>query len=235
MIFQLRLFLSSVSILLCFISTPAISQLEQRSEFGFGIGTFNYTGDLVRTYNFGNSKPAATVFYRANISTVISFRTSVTAGKIGADDFKNPVDAFASARASSFNLFMMEASMVAEYHFLNWRDDKRRLRFTPYLFSGFALFGISGTGSKPESYSNVQPSIPIGGGFKYVINPRWYAALEVGIRKTFFDYLDNVSDGDQAFKDYQYGNKYDNDNYFFLGLTITRTLYNIPCATNPYR
>ena len=33
-------------------------QLSQRSEFGFGAGAFNYTGDLVRNYNILNSKPA---------------------------------------------------------------------------------------------------------------------------------------------------------------------------------
>ncbi len=29
-------------------------QLSQRSEFGFGAGAFNYTGDLVRTDNILN-------------------------------------------------------------------------------------------------------------------------------------------------------------------------------------
>lgn len=231
----IRLFFCAGWAVLILISFESIGQLEQRSEYGFGVGTFNYTGDLARNYNFRFSKPAATAFYRANISSVISFRTALTAGKIGANDFAKPIDAFAAARASSFNLFMMEASTVVEYHFLDWRDEKRRLRFTPYLFAGFALFGIAGTGPKPEPYSNVQPAIPIGGGIKFIVNPKIYVALEFGIRKTFFDLLDNVSDGDPAFKDYQYGNKYDYDNYFFLGVTLTRTLYDIPCPTNPYR
>src|SRR5687767_10071654 len=95
----------------------------QRSEVGFGIGTFNYTGDLARNYNFLNSKPAATVFYRSNLSKVVSFRVSLTGGKIGASD-KRPVDAFATQRNASFNLFLMELSAVMEYHFLNWRDNR---------------------------------------------------------------------------------------------------------------
>ena len=61
---------------------------------GLGLGTFNYTGDLVRTYNFKYSKPAATVFYRSNLSKVVSFRVGVTAGKIGASE--EPIDAFAT-------------------------------------------------------------------------------------------------------------------------------------------
>jgi len=216
------------------LSHLCAAQLSERSEFGFGIGAFNYTGDLVRTYNVLDFKPAGTVFYRNNISNVVSFRTALTGGKLAASD-KRPLDSFAQQRASGFNLFVLEASTAFEYHFLDWRDDRRRLRFTPYLFAGFSLFIISGNENKNAAYSNVQPAIPFGGGMKYVINPRWYLAFEFGVRKTFFDYLDNISDGDLSLKNYQYGNRYDNDNYFFTGITLTRTLYDIPCPTNPYR
>ncbi|MEP2670808.1 MAG: DUF6089 family protein [Cyclobacteriaceae bacterium] len=216
-------------------SSSALAQISQRSELGFGIGTFTYTGDLSRTYNFVNSRPAATAFYRANISKVISFKTALTGGKLAASDKSAPIDAFATQRDASFNIFLLEGSATFEYHFLDWRDDKRRLRFTPYLFAGIGLFGISGVQTKPAEYSNMQVSIPFGGGMKYVLNPKWYIAFELGIRKTFFDYLDNVSDENPAFKNYQYGNKYDYDNYFFTGISITRTFYDIPCATNPYR
>ncbi len=210
------------------------SATAQRSEIGFGIGTFNYTGDLSRTYNFLNSKPAGTVFYRSNISKVASFRIGLTAGKIGASD-KRPIDAFAEQRDASFNIFMFEASAVMEYHFLNWRETKRLLRYSPYMFGGLALFGMSGTQSKPEEYSNIQGSIPFGAGIKYVLNPKWYLALEFGARKTFFDYLDNVSIGRRTSKNYQYGNPFDNDAYYFLGITLTHTFYDIPCPTNPYK
>ncbi len=219
---------------LALLSQLCAAQLLQNSEFGFGVGAFNYTGDLVRTYNILNSKPAGTVFYRANISKIVSFRTSLTGGKLAASD-KRPLDSFARQRASSFNIFVLEASTVFEYHFLDWRDGQRRLRFTPYLFAGVSLFVISGNAEKNAGYSNVQPAIPFGGGIKYVLNPKWYIAVELGIRKTFFDYLDNISDEDLSLKNYKYGNRYDNDTYFFTGVTLTRTLYDIPCPTNPYR
>lgn len=209
------------------------AQISQRSELGFGVGTFNYTGDLVRTYNFLYSQPAGTVFYRNNRSQVISFKAALTGGKLKASD-QRPLDPFATQRASAFNLFLLEASTTFEYHFLDWRDSKRRLRFTPYLTSGLALFGIAGAANKNAQYSTVQLAIPLGGGMKYVLNPKWYMALEFTIRKTLFDYLDNISDGDTSFKNYQYGNRFDTDNYFFLGLSLTRTFYDIPCAKNPY-
>ena len=228
----MRLLVSlSLSVLLSLVSSQFT--FAQRSEVGFGLGTFNYTGDLVRYYNFKYSKPAGTVFYRSNLSNVVSFRAGVTAGKIGASE--KPIDAFADQRNASFDLFLFEASAVMEYHFLNWRDTKRFVRFTPYLFAGLGVFGISGNNEKSTEYSNVQAAIPFGGGVKYVYNPKWYFSLEFGIRKTWFDYLDNISAGDPRFKDYQYGNPNDNDNYFFLGVTLTRTFYSIPCPTNPYK
>ena len=229
---------ASLSLGLLFILinvTTGEAQITQRSEVGFGLGTFNYTGDLVRNYNFAFSQPAATIFYRANISKVVSFRASLTAGKLAASDTRQPIDAFAIQRKASFNIFLTELSGVYEYHFLDWKDDRRRLRFTPYLFAGLGLFSMSGVPNKVVQYSNIQMAIPFGGGIKYVLNPKYYVAIEYGIRKTFFDYLDNISDGDPSFKNYQYGNKFDYDNYYFLGVTITRTFYDIPCPTNPYK
>lgn len=207
----------------------------QKSEVGFGLGTLNYTGDLARSYNILNSRPAATIFYRSNASQVVSLRAALTGGNIAASD-RRPIDAFAEQRDASFSLFLLEASMVAEYHFMNWRDDKHIMRFTPYLFGGLGIFGISGTQNKPSEYSNVQGAIPFGLGMKYILNPKWYLSLELGARKTFFDYLDNVSAGsNQRIKNYQYGNPYDSDVYYFLGISITRTFYEIPCPTNPYK
>jgi hypothetical protein len=218
-----------------FFATCVIGQISQRTEIGGGLGIFNYTGDLVSTFDLATSRPAATLFYRSNISRVISFRTSITGGQLAASDRNNPTDPFAVKRAASFDLFLLELSGGFEYHFLDWRDDKRKLRFTPYLFAGVGLFGISGTPNKNAEYSNIQLSIPFGGGMKYVLNPRYYVSFEFGVRKTFFDYLDNISGGNPSFKTFQYGNPNDNDNYFFTGITLTYTFYDIPCATNPYR
>ena len=128
--------------------TTGEAQITQRSEVGFGLGTFNYTGDLVRNYNFAFSQPAATIFYRANISKVVSFRASLTAGKLAASDTRQPIDAFAIQRKASFNIFLTELSGVYEYHFLDWKDDRRRLRFTPYL-----QWGICSIAGRQRSYS----------------------------------------------------------------------------------
>ncbi|MFM9075608.1 MAG: DUF6089 family protein [Bacteroidota bacterium] len=224
----------------------ASGQLRQRLEIGGGLGTFNYTGDLARTYDFRFSKPAATLFYRINFSQVVSLRTSVKFGTLAGSDKINPLDPAAAQRKASFKAGLVEFSPVFEYHFIDWRDANRRVRYSPYLFFGAGLFifnvntTFSGTVTGPQpltpppAFSRVQVSIPFGGGFKYVLNPNWYVALDFGMRETFFDYLDGISSGNVKYKTYRYGNPKDLDNYFFLGLTLTRTFYDIPCATNPY-
>ena len=233
-------------LLLVMATFSAHAQLRQRLEVGGGFGTLNYTGDLVRTYNFRFSKPAATLFYRINFSQVVSMRTSVTFGALAGSDNIQPLDPAAAQRKASFRSSLVEFSPVFEYHFIDWRDANRRIRYTPYLFAGAGLFIFSvktdfanmvngpSPFASPPAFSRVQLSIPFGGGFKYVLNPNWYMAVEFGMRETFFDYLDGISGGNVKYKTYRYGNPKDLDNYFFLGLTLTRTFYDIPCATNPY-
>jgi hypothetical protein len=222
-------------ILFVLAGSRAHAQLSQYNEVGGGIGGFTYSGDIVRNFNLLYSKPAVTVFYRRNINKIISFKAGFTFGKIGASDKRKPIDAFAIQRNASFNLTLMELAGTYEYHFLDWRDTKRRIRFTPYLFAGAGLFVFSGNQTKPVEYSNVQISIPFGGGVKYVLNPKWYLAAEFGVRKTFFDYLDNISGSDPSYKTFKQGNSFDNDNYFFVGITISRTFYDIPCPVSPYK
>lgn len=213
----------------------ATGQLSQKTEVGGGFGGFAYSGDIQRNYNLFTSKPSATVFYRRNINKVVSFKAGLTFGKIGATDKRKPIDLFADRRNQSFNLNMMEFAGTYEYHFVDWRDEKRRIRVTPYLFGGLGMFVFSGNKTKAAEYSNMQLSVPFGGGIKYVLNPKWYLAAEFGVRKTFFDYLDNISSNDPSIKTYQQGNGFDNDTYYWVGITLSRTFYDIPCPVSPYK
>src|SRR5689334_1131130 len=90
--------------LLLFVN-PTLAQPSQRSEVGFGLGVFNYTGDITRSYDVTTSRPAATVFYRSNISKVISFRVALTGGQLAASDKHNPLDSAAIKRNASFDIF----------------------------------------------------------------------------------------------------------------------------------
>jgi hypothetical protein len=206
----------------------------QGTEIGGGIGGISYTGDLNRGYDLLQNRPAFTVFHRTNMSDFFSFKVGITAGKLVGSDRKTGIDAFADQRNDSFDMFLLEASGVMEYHFLDWKSNKSLIRWTPYVFGGVGVMFMSGQQNKPEEYSNVQPVIPFGVGFKYILNPKWYIGVEGGARKTFFDYLDNVSEGNQALKNYQYGNVNDNDMYYFVGFTVNYAFYTIPCPF-PYK
>lgn len=222
-------------LLALFLIFGTFTAFTQHAEIGFGIGGFKYFGDLSRGINLRSFGPAGNVYYRSNLNKEVSFRAGLTAGKLRGSDSASPIDPFAENRNASFDIFLFEVSTVFEYHFLKWRQENSIIRWTPYLFGGMAIFGVSGMGDKPAEYSNIQPSIPFGVGFKYVLNPKWYIGLELGFRKTFFDYLDNVSAGDGVIKDYNYGNRFHNDHYSFLGLSLTYSFYDIPCPRSPYK
>ncbi len=90
----------------------------------------------------------------------------------------------------------------------------RNINIESYLFVGVGLFWFNPQGQymdgswvnlKPLStegqglvetrkpYHRLQPVIPMGIGFKYAISREWSIGLEYGLRKTFTDYIDDVS------------------------------------------
>jgi hypothetical protein len=219
---SLKTFITILLIALCISTSDA-----QEGEVGFGIGGLTYTGELERGYNFLNNRPAATVFYRVNLNEGLALKFPITFGLLRDSD-NNPTDPFASQRNASMNIFLMEGSLQFEYNFLKFRDNIYQ-RWSPYFFGGIGLFLFSGEGERTTQYSNIQVALPFGMGIKYIMNPRWVVGVEFGFRKTFFDYLDNISEGDPTLKNYQYGNQLENDWYYFLGITLSYTFYKIYC------
>ncbi len=96
-------------------------------------------------------------------------------------------------------------------------------------FFGLGFVKLNNTATAYEDYLRIQPVLPMGGGVKFLLSKRFTLAGELGARKTFFDYLDGISDGDQSIKNYQYGNPNDKDWYFYTGISLTYVLYKIPC------
>ncbi len=207
----------------------------QKREIGGGIGVLSYTGDLSRNLLTNPIKPAATIFYRFNMNDHISLRVSFLAGNLAGADTKKPIDAFAIARASSFNIFLYEFSTGLEYYFLDFRSKNAQLNWSPYFYGGLGIFGMLGNAGKTATYSNVQLAIPLAFGIRYRSTPKWSFSLEAGVRATFFDYLDNISEGDLFNKNYQYGNPNNNDEYYFAGVSISYTFYNVECPTLPIK
>lgn len=197
-------------------------------EFGATLGGVNYTGDLNPYPRVSQTKLGYGAVYRMNFSPVVSLKMGLSRGKVSGDD-AIPVDALSEARQFSFEHNITEFHSVFEFHFLDYRSDSNPLNWAPYAFMGVGFMKVGGVGPTLEDFNTLQFVLPFGGGVKYVVGKRFTLGAEVGVRKTFFDYLDGISEGDIYIKDYQFGNPVSDDWYFFTGLTLTYVLYKIPC------
>lgn len=205
----------------------------QQHDIGLGLGAANYTGELSRNYKLLNHRPAGWAFYRYNLNEAISLRGSASIGRLTASD-NPPFDAFAAERNQQFRVTLTEIAATFEYNFLNYKDRKSLVRWSPYFFGGLALFMANGYAKheRAADFSLVQPSIPVGVGFKYRLTPYLTLGYEWGARKTFFDYIDNVGEylpEQEQGKTYQYGNVHHKDWYYFTGFTLSYTIWTIPC------
>ena len=200
----------------------------QKNEIGVGIGGFNYTGDLVRDYQLKNIRPGGMLFYRRNFNEFLSARVSLSGGGLYGSD-RPAYDPLAQQRDTSFHIPVIELAGVIEYHFLDYKENIKLLRWSPYFFIGGGIAFFGAHEQKTESYSSVQPVIPFGIGFKYLINPVWNIGIEAGARKTFFDYIDNIAGSDLTQKNFKYGDRYNKDWYYFVGISLSYTFYSIPC------
>ncbi|MFD2573613.1 DUF6089 family protein [Spirosoma soli] len=118
-----------------------------------------------------------------------------------------------------------EFALTGIYNFIeDGRNSNVRAKFTPYLFGGIALVAHSpqartpynessadssqrwvklqplhtegqGQPGRDKPYSLVTAAIPVGIGFRYMINENFNVGVEIGYRYTFTDYLDDVGGG----------------------------------------
>jgi len=219
-----------------FFMLGASPVVAQNMDVGIGIGGLSYTGDLYKQYRILENRPAGTIFYRRTFSNALSVRGGITGGKLQASD-NNPVDDFANLRNTGFDIFLLEAAITLEYHFLDFLDAKSWTNYSPYFFAGVGGFTFFGDENRGHSYSKFQPAIPFGLRMKFLLDERWQLGVEFGARKTFFDYLDNTSEFHPQLskqnQNFQFGNQYDQDWYYFLGVTLSYTFYTIPCPYSP--
>lgn len=188
-------------------------------EIGAGIGAINYTGDISPGFNFIFFRPGGMIFYRYNISPVISFRGSFLAGNIHADESKleDPVHL---ARRASFSSQLLEFGASVEYNFFNYRPKKEVYRFSPYLTTGVAIYGAQGSGGG-------QFALPMGLGIKYRLNKRINLGAEFVARKTWTDKLDELDSS--IIGVHQTVNPHDNDWYYYAGFSISWTAFSVMC------
>jgi len=190
-------------------------QFKPNTEVGFIGGVSYYLGDL-NTTHFKNVLPTGGLVIRKNIDRRFSYKAELLYLNIAADDLDNPTDTIALSRGLRFQSAIYELSGQIEFNFLPYQPENALYTWTPFVYTGVSLFrfnpqaetkngewvdlqrlGTEGQGttnfSNRSKYDLTQYAIPMGGGVKIAVNPSFNIILEYGVRKTFTDYLDDVS------------------------------------------
>ncbi|WNJ16491.1 DUF6089 family protein [Pontibacter sp. G13] len=214
--------LKSILLLLCVAFLTQDLSAQYRYGYyrvGISAGATNYLGDLDDDFPVKFTRPGIAIEGSYRMNPFMSARLSVFQGWIGATDEVSS-DAERNARNLSFRSTITEVSAQVVFDFI--ATDRRyqfRPPFVPYVFGGIALFQFNpqaqiagewydlqplGTEGQhlastpngvqyPESYSLTQFSIPMGAGLRFALTRLIDLEVETGFRKTFTDYLDDVS------------------------------------------
>ncbi len=191
--------------------------LNAMNYFGDVVPVTSFT-----SLRLGATRAGAGVSITRRFYPRLSGRFGLSYGRISGDDSQSadpngPDSKFRYNRNFSFRNDILEASAVAIFDLVENRNNYlKRPDFVPYVFAGVAGFyhnpkGLVGenapssltkgsyvaladlrTEGQATAYSKTQFAIPFGGGIRYRINRNFDASLEIGWRKTFFDYLDDV-------------------------------------------
>ncbi len=238
--------------------------------------------NFVRDLEFSMTRPVLSLGLRYRILETLSNKTMLSYGWVHGDDkttkepfrnyrnlnFRSPIVEF----STQFEYSIIKEKQGHRYNLRRVRGLKG-FKTNTYFFVGFGGFyfnpkgktqdgkwvalqplGTEGQGLVPtrKKYSRVSICIPYGIGFKYGLNRRWSIGLELGTRKTFTDYIDDVSStyfdndmiraqrgdvaaelADPSNKTHenntaayqQRGDGKDKDSYMFLQLNTTIKLY----------
>jgi hypothetical protein len=238
------------------LSEPVFSQDIEIGMFG---GGSYYLGELNPGRQFFFTQPAVGGILRWNFDKRWVLKVNGYRGKLAGDDAISKENEMRNLR---FVSSLTEVSSVVEFNFFPYFTGSNLTYFTPYLFAGPGFFifnpkaeydgdmvtlrNIHTEGqSEGQEYSTYGFAMVFGLGFKYSINNRLGLGLEWGMRKTFTDYIDDIStkyyiDFDklspgeisaaQMLSDpatikhkpgMQRGNPQNNDWYSFAGITLT--------------
>ena len=197
-------------ILHLFIFVIPIWGYSQYFDAGIFYGVSNYQGDLT-TSKFEPSEfnLAAGAFIRYHFTPKVAIKTHFYGGSLtGSDMFS-----YRRARNLHFKSTILELGIQGEYSLFDYAILDKNHVASPHFFVGLSAFyfnphadyngtsvelrlvGTEGQGMPgyAEPYSRLQISIPMGLGFKVAINEMTNIGAELGFRKTFTDYIDDVS------------------------------------------
>lgn len=184
---------------------------------GASLGATNYLGDLDDDFTFKFTKPGLGLHGSYRFNPFMTARLGFFQGWASATDERTD-DIARNRRNLSFRTGITEVSAVLVFDFVpSDRGFYYRPNFTPYVFGGLALFSFNpeaqldgeyielqplGTEGQflpdpndeyPDPYRLTQISVPLGIGIRLKLARNWDLEVETGFRKTFTDYLDDVS------------------------------------------
>jgi len=197
-------------LLLLSMLCPVVAISQQRFHVTLFGGLSNYAGDLQdHKFTLQQSNFAFGAGIKYDFTPNIALRLAYNHGTIGGDDKKSS-DPLLKDRNLSFTSRINEGSLLVEYTVLNMEDHT----ISPFIYSGLTVFHFNpyaydSVGNKVflkplstegqgfvdgrKPYSLTQFAIPVGIGLKFRINENTVLAYELSARKTFTDYLDDVS------------------------------------------
>ncbi len=174
-------------------------------------GAINYQGDLKpNSVTLNHSNFSAGLFIRKPLTKLFTVRAGLNYGTLKAADKWNRE--YLKGRNLSFNSTIKEAYAGLELSLFDLSIKK----FTPYIYGGIAVFHFNpwayddngaktylkplstegqGLSQYPEQkpYSLTDFSLPFGGGIRFILSDAIDVGIEFSQRKTFTDYLDDVS------------------------------------------
>lgn len=180
---------------------------------GIGLNGFKSVKDL----EFALTRPVATIGYRFKINQMFAVRANFYQGRVDGDDARTD-EPFRQNRNLHFKSPISELSGIFEFYPFGEKIDhpyrmsgaqgKKVRKLSPYLFGGIggfffnpkAKYQRSGKWQKLHQYqtegvkySRISAAISYGGGLKLALSKEWSIGFEFGMRKTFTDYIDDVS------------------------------------------
>jgi hypothetical protein len=182
----------------------------QRLFLNLDLGAANYDGDLqAKSYTFQQAHPGLGVGLGYEFSPHFNLSTEILYTRISGNDAYSPYLRDRD-RNLNFTSNVLEWNVRAEYVLFDLEDRS----ISPYAFGGLAVFHFNpftydSTGAKvflkplstegeglpgyAKPYSLTQLAIPFGLGLRIALSENVRVGLEVGLRKTFTGYLDDVN------------------------------------------
>lgn len=187
-------------------------KFETSKEIGLSVGTSYYLGEINQQHFGGRLNIGGGAFYRNNFNKRWGLRLGIHYGRVSAFD-EDSDDAWQQNRNLSFENPILEGSAIMELNYREYQVGSRDQFWTPYLFMGIGYFSMNpqaeyngnlydlqplgtegqGTTEGEERYRLSGVTIPMGVGFKINIFSILALNFEWGMRRTFTDYIDDVS------------------------------------------